>query len=270
MADLPRRDWLDMTWTDFTGADTSRWVAVLPVAAVEQHGPHLPLGVDTFIADSYLERVRANLPEAMPVTFLPRQAIGASEEHIGFPGTLSYSAETMIRVLTETAAGVHRAGLRKLVVVNSHGGNVPMIDIAARNLRAELGMLVVIAAWHRFGYPDGLFSQEERVLGIHGGDVETSLVLAARPNAVREREFRPFPSASLPMKTEFTWLNSDRPAGFGWATQDLNPEGALGNPTLSSREKGEMALAHGARAFIELLADVDRFDLARLKPGPLG
>ncbi len=269
MAGLPRRDWLDMAWTDFTGADTSRWIAVLPVAAVEQHGPHLPLGVDAFIADGYLERVRAALPEQLPVTFLPRQAIGASEEHVGFPGTLTYSGETMIRVLAEIAESVHRAGLRKLVIVNSHGGNVPMIDIAARSLRSRFGMLVVIAAWHRFGYPEGLFSSEERLFGIHGGDVETSLMLAARSDAVRENELRSFPSAALSMKDEFRWLNADRPAGFGWATQDLNPEGALGDPTLASREKGEAALAHGARAFIELLAEVDSFDLGRLKPAPL-
>src|SRR5215813_2131182 len=112
---LPKRDWLDMTWQEIAGATTARWIAVLPLAAVEQHGPHLPLGVDSYIADAYLARVRDVLPADLPVTFLPVQRIGQSDEHVAFPGTLTLSAATVIRAWTEIGESVARAGVRKLV-----------------------------------------------------------------------------------------------------------------------------------------------------------
>jgi len=267
---LPKRDWLDMTWQDFSGADTARWIAVLPVAAVEQHGPHLPLGVDSFIADAYLERVRAALPDHLPVSFLPLQKLGQSDEHVSFPGTLTLSSATVIKAWSEIAESLARAGVRKLVIVTSHGGNLQAIELIARELRVRLAMLVVTSAWHRFGYPDGLFGAEERHHGIHAGAIETSLMLAARPDLVRMERAPNAVSASVAMEREFTWLHIYRPAGIGWMTQDLHASGAVGDATAASAAKGEAALAHGARAFVQLLEEVDRFDLARLGEGPLG
>lgn len=267
---LPKRNWAEMTWPDFAGADTQRWIAVLPLAATEQHGPHLPLGVDRRIAEAYLDRVRAQIPSDLPVTILPVQAIGQSDEHVSYPGTLTLSATTVIRAWTEIGESVHRAGLRKLVLVTSHGGNVEAMGIVARDLRARLGMLVVTVTWHRFGYPDGLFGAEERRHGIHAGDIETSLMLAGAPDSVRMKEARAGEPATVAMQKEFRHLSAYRPAGFGWATQDLHPSGAIGDPTLATAAKGEAALKHGAHAFVELLHEVDRFDLSRLKPGPLG
>jgi len=265
----PKRDWTDMPWPDLAAADIGRWIAVLPVAATEQHGPHLPLGVDAFIAEAYLARVRTLLPAELPVTFLPLQLLGQSDEHVGFPGTLTLSAATVVRAWTEIGESVRRAGIRKLVVVTSHGGNVAAMEIVARDLRARLKMLVVTCAWHRFGYPEGLFSPHELRHGIHGGDVETSIMLAAKPDTVRMEKASSGPPATIPMETDFKWLRAFRPAGFGWMTQDLDPSGAVGDPTLASAEKGRAALDHGARGFVELLHDVDRFDLSRLRPGPL-
>lgn len=267
---LPKREWSDMTWRDFSGADTRRWIAVLPLAATEQHGPHLPVGVDAAIADAYLARVRASLPAEFPVTFLPTQRIGQSDEHRGYPGTLTFSAATALRAWTEIAECVHRAGVRKLVLVTSHGGNVEAMGLVARDLRVRLKMLVVTAAWHRFGYPAGLFTAEEQRHGIHAGDIETSLMLAGRPQPVRMEAAERAESASVSMQREFKHLSAFRPAGFGWMSQDLHPSGAIGDPTTATAEKGEAALVHGARAFVELLAEVDRFDLARLVDGPLG
>ncbi len=131
---LPKRDWLDMTWQDIAGAATVRWIAVLPLAAVEQHGPHLPLGVDSFIADAYLKRVREIIPEDIPVTFLPTQRVGISTEHLAYWGTLSLSAQTAVAAWTELGESVARAGLRKLVLVTSHGGNVAAMELVARDL----------------------------------------------------------------------------------------------------------------------------------------
>ena len=265
-----KRDWLDMGWMDFSGEDTSRWIAVLPVAAVEQHGPHLPLGVDTRIAEAYLAAVRDLLPADLPVTFLPIQAIGQSDEHLSFPGTLTLSAATVIQAWTEIGESLNRAGLRKLVIVTSHGGNTQAIDLVGRDLRARLAMLVVHAAWHRFGYPDGTYDAAERRHGIHGGAIETSLMLAARPDTVRMDRAESFTPASIAMEREFDWLNHYRPTSIGWMTQDLNPSGAVGDARAASAEKGRASLAHGARGFAAFLAEVDRFDLSRLAKGPLG
>src|SRR5215469_166434 len=182
---LPKRDWLDMTWQEIAGASTERWIAVLPLAAVEQHGPHLPLGVDSFIAEAYLGRAREILTDDLPVTFLPVQRIGISTEHLAYSGTLNLSAQTAIAAWTGLGESVFRAGVRKLVLVTSHGGNVAAMEIVARDLRTRLGMLAVTVGWHRFGYPDGAFSGEEKKHGIHGGDIETSLMLAAQPATVR-------------------------------------------------------------------------------------
>jgi creatinine amidohydrolase len=269
---LPRRDWMDMTWQDIAtaGEAVRRWIAVLPLAAVEQHGPHLPLGVDSYIGEAYLAHARAVLSADLPVTFLPSQYVGVSVEHLAFPGTLTLSATTAIAAWTELGGSLARAGLRKLVLVTSHGGNVSAMDIAARELRAQYGMLVVTVGWSRFGYPTDTFSEQEKRHGIHGGDIETSLMLAAKPESVRIEKTANAVPASVKMAEEFTWLHASRPAGFAWMTQDLHASGALGNATLAERSKGDAALDHGARAFVELLAEVDRFDLNKLSTGPLG
>jgi len=266
---LPKRDWMEMTWQDLARASTAGWIAVLPLAAVEQHGPHLPLGVDTFIAEAYLRRVRDNLPPDLPVTFLPMQRIGVSAEHLSYPGTLTFSAGTAVAAWTELGESVARAGIRKLVLVTSHGGNVAAMELVARDLRARLRMLAVTVGWHRFGYPDGVFSSEEKKHGVHGGDIETSLMLAAMPEAVRMDEAQRAVSETVAMAQEFKWLGAYRPAGFAWMTQDLHSSGAVGDPTLAKAGKGDVALAQGAQAFAELLREVDRFDLARLRDGPL-
>jgi creatinine amidohydrolase len=252
---LPKRDWMEMSWGDLADASTAAWIAVLPLAAVEQHGPHLPLGVDTFIAEAYLRAVWDILPPDLPVTFLPVQRVGVSAEHLSYPGTLSLSAATVIAAWTELGESVARAGIRKLVFVTSHGGNVAAMELVARDLRARLGMLAVTVGWHRFGYPNGVFSSEEKKHGIHGGDIETSLMLAAKPETVRMNKARRAVSETLAMAQEFKWLGAYRPAGFAWMTQDLHPSGALGDATLAKAGKGEAALAQGAQAFVEFLRE---------------
>src|SRR6202167_3084793 len=268
---LPKRAWTDMTWEEIAGAGQAarRWIAVLPLAAVEQHGPHLPLGVDSFIAEAYLSRVFEVLSADLPATFLPLQRIGVSVEHVEYAGTLSLSAATAVAAWTEIGESLARAGLRKLVMVTSHGGNVAAMELVARDLRARLRMLAVTVGWHRFGYPDGTFSGEEKKHGIHGGDIETSLMLAAMPGTVRMDKAPNATPATIAMAREFKWLGAYRPAGFAWMTQDLNATGAIGDATQASAEKGEAALTRGAEAFVELLHEVDRFDLARLREGPL-
>jgi len=257
-----------MSWEDFLNGKPEEWIAVLPVAAVEQHGPHLPVGVDAYIAEGYIGRVMELLSPTLPVTFLPVQMIGKSDEHLAFPGTLTLSAETVIRAWTEIGESVCRAGVRKLVFVNSHGGNSPIIDIVARNLRVKCEMLVVTTSWHRLGYPYGLFSKEEHAHGVHAGEIETSLMLALKTETVRPGMQNAKP-ASLTMEREFKYLRAAPPAGFAWMTQDLHPSGTVGNAAAATLEKGGAALEYGAQAFVGLLEDVHHFDLRRLIEGPL-
>ena len=261
--------WADLTWADFHGADMARVTAVLPVAAVEQHGPHLPVGVDSFIMQGYLDAAIPKVPDARSVLFLPVQTIGKSDEHVEFPGTLTLSAATVIRAWTEIGESVFRAGCRKLVILNSHGGNVSSIDIVARDLRVRLGMLVVAASWHRFGYPDALYSPAERAHGIHAGEVETSLMLAFRPDLVKMDEARDFVPTSIAIEAEFHRLRVTQPVGFGWMAQDVSPSGAMGDAAAATAEKGQASAAYGADALLALLDDVERFDLSRLPVGPL-
>ena len=261
MTGLPHPDWSAMTTAELAASDPSSWIVVMPIAAIEQHGPHLPLVTDTAIAEAHLAQVRAMVPAGLPVSFLPVMWMGASLEHIHFPGTLSLSAETLIKVLGEIGDSLARAGISKLVIVNAHGGNVPVMEIVARDLRARHGMLVVQSAWHRFGYPDGLLSEEEQVHGIHGGDYETSVMMAARPELVRETERAEFVSRGVAMEREFKRLRATARISFGWMSEDLSASGAMGNAALATADKGKAFIHHSAKAFVELLQDVARFEL---------
>ena len=258
---MPARFWLDLTTEEFRTRDMGRTVAVLPVAAVEQHGPHLPVGTDTAIAEGYLQRAMARVPDELDVLVLPVQTVGLSSEHGAFPGTLTLPAETLIRSWTEIGALVHRAGCRKIVLVTSHGGNVPVADLVARELRVAYGMVAVVTAWRRFGYPEGLYEPEELRHGIHAGAVETSLMLAFRPQTVRMEQARTFEPRTIAMERDFTHLRAAPPHGFAWMAQDLHPAGAMGNAAEATPEKGERSADHGAERFVELLREVDRFAL---------
>ncbi|TAK48646.1 MAG: creatininase family protein [Xanthobacteraceae bacterium] len=266
MSTPPSRIWSDIHWPQLADGAAADWIAVLPLAATEQHGPHLPLATDIVIARAYLSAVQAMLPAHVPAVFLPLEEIGISIEHTGYPGTLTLSPAVAMDGWRAIGESVARAGVRKLVMVTSHGGNSAAMDLVALDLRARLGMLVVTTGWHRFGQPDGLLPADEIRHGIHGGAIETSIMLAADPDTVRTDRIADFVPASLAMAREFRWLNTLRPAPFAWMMQDLNRHGAAGNATLASAEKGRALIAHGAQGFCELLQEVNAFDLARLGP----
>jgi creatinine amidohydrolase len=265
---LPLRDWTDIRWPEMAGHDRARWIAVLPLAATEQHGPHLPIETDILIAQAYLSRVRELVFNTTPVTFLPIEKIGISTEHTDFPGTLTLSPETALRSWMAIGESVARAGLRKLVLVTSHGGNSAAMSLVAQELRARHRMLVVTTSWGRLSAAETLYSAEEIEHGIHGGAVETSIMLARYIALVKREAVADFRPLTVAMKKNFRWLSAQRPAPFAWQTQDLHPSGAVGDATKATAEKGHRLIDQGAQAFCELLDDIDRFDLQSLAVRP--
>jgi creatinine amidohydrolase len=261
---MPARFWADLTTEEFRGLDPETTIAVLPVAAIEQHGPHLPLSTDTTIANGMIDEAIARARSDVTLLVLPTQYLGKSDEHIRSPGTLTLSAETMIRVLTETGAAVARSGVRKLIFVSSHGGNVEVLGIAARTLRIEHAVLAVVAAWGRFGTPDGLLDAREAKVGIHAGDLETSLMLHFAPDHVRRDALANFTPATIAMMEEFTHLRPTGHIAFSWIAQDLHPSGAIGDARAASAEKGRAIAAYQVTGFLSLVEDVARFKLDRL------
>jgi creatinine amidohydrolase len=206
------RYWQDLTTKEFASLDAERTIAVLPVGAVEQHGPHLPVWVDSAINCGIIERAVPKIPDDLSVLVLPLMPVGKSDEHLAFPGTLSLSAETLIRVWTEIGESIHRTGIRKLVLFNSHGGQPQIMDIVARDLRVRHAMLVVAYSWYAGGLPAGLFDEAEVRHGIHAGAVETSMMLHLRPDLVRMDLAADFPPLMRELAGDYQHLS---PTGAG-------------------------------------------------------
>ncbi|WP_138472535.1 creatininase family protein [Poseidonocella sp. HB161398] len=248
---MRRLDWAEYRFAEFREADPETAIAILPTAAIEQHGPHLPVGTDMMIAEGMLARLRAACPADLDIRILPVQAVGKSNEHLHATGTLTLSAETALRAWTEIGLSVARAGIRKIVIANSHGGNLDLVSILSRELRVRAAMLAVKTQWMSFGHPEGMFTETERRFGIHGGDVETSLMLAFRPQTVDMGAARNFRSSA-----EGTAIPPIGPTSYGWVATDLNPEGTVGDASLATAEKGAAMADHAVAGFIELLRHV--------------
>ncbi|GEO38984.1 creatinine amidohydrolase [Skermanella aerolata] len=259
------RYWKDLTTKDFAGIDAERTIAVLPVGAVEQHGPHLPVWADSAINCGIVSQAVPLIPDDLSVLVLPMMPVGKSNEHQAFPGTLSLSAETLIRVWTELGESVFRAGIRKLVLFNSHGGQPQIMDIVARDLRVRLKMFVVTCNWFSAGLPEGLFPPSEVEHGIHGGAIETSMMLHLHPELVRQAERRNFDSLSIEMAQEFKYLTPEGKISFGWQSQDLNLFGVCGDARDADAARGAALVDHAAHCLVELLGEVDRFPLDALR-----
>ncbi len=261
---MAARYWAELKTTDFAALDAEKTIVVLPVAAIEQHGPHLPVGTDTMIAEGMIAETLRHVPDGLDVLILPTQAIGKSNEHIRSPGTLTLTAAEALSAWTSIGEAVHRAGLRKLVFVNSHGGNVDVMNIVARELRVRFQMMAVTCSWRRFGLPPGVYSDAEAVHGIHGGDFETSIMLHFRPELVDMAKARDFVPVSMAMAQEFTHLRPTGFTAFSWIAQDIHSDGVAGNASIATAAKGKLAATYQADAFIALLKDVAGFRLDRL------
>jgi creatinine amidohydrolase len=262
------RHWQDLTWTDFRSLPGDA-VVILPVAAVEQHGPHLPVSVDATINAGILAQALALVPPDATVLALPMQSVGLSVEHVRFPGTLTLSAETLIAVLTELGRSVKRAGVRRLVVLNTHGGQPQVVDIVCRRLRGD-GMFAVNCMASRLDLPPEVaLERDERVHGIHGGLVETSMMLHLAADLVRMEQAINFQNAWLEREKTASVLSPEGGVGFGWETQDLHPAGALGNAGAATAKLGELILLHQAAQLAKLLHEVRCLDIdSWMRPRP--
>ena len=270
--------WSDLNTQDFAGMDKSRAIAVLPLAATEQHGPHLPLSVDTDIVNAVIARSLPLLQtqaKGLPVYFLPTQAVGLSPEHAAFPGTLTLKPETLIRLWTDIAESVKSAGINKLVLFNAHGGHVGAMDVVARDLRARLGMLVYSVNWYQLPLLDAqgqdlnaMFSEHEHRFGVHAGDVETSVLLALKPHAVQMDQAQNFKSSSEQRATHFPILGNGKSAKLAWQMQDYNASGAAGNAAAATPEKGQALLDAAGRSLSQLFKEIDQLPANTLKEKP--
>ena len=269
------RFWADLTTQDFArlikSGEAAQTIAVLPVAATEQHGPHLPLCVDTALVDGVLAAALPKLAPALKVLFLPTQAVGLSPEHAAFPGTLTLKAETILRLWTDIGESVAAAGIKKLLIFNSHGGQVSVMDLVARDLRARLGLLVYSASWFNLPLADengrdvtALFSADEHRFGIHGGAIETSMMLALQASLVDMAQAQNFASTAQDRAQSLSILGNGKSAKLGWQMQDYNPAGAVGNAAAASAEKGLALLNAAGRGLGLLLAEMDSLPLSTL------
>ncbi len=256
--------WNELNASDFASLDPERVIAILPTASTEQHGPHLPIATDVAIAQGMLAETRKQLPEDLDVLVLPIQEIGKANEHKYGPGTLSLDAELLIPVWTAIGRKVFEAGLRKLVIVNSHGGNADIISIVSRELRVRFDMAVLTTHWARFGHPEGMISAHESKFGIHGGEVETSLMLHFRPETVRMDKAENFVSRAEEMQQHSKYIQPTPPHALAWIAHDLNPAGVVGDASKGTAEKGAAISAHQAGCFIEMLRDFAAYPLSSL------
>jgi creatinine amidohydrolase len=254
--------WQDLTTADFAGLDPERTVALLPVAAVEQHGPHLPLGTDAIINAGLVRTALPKVTAEAAVLVLPALDVGLSPEHMSFPGTLSVADMTLAAAWTDIGRSVARAGLRKLVILNTHGGQKALVDLVALRLRAELGMLAVRATYFAFGAPPGLFASEH---DIHGGEVETSLLLHLAPQLVRREALADFRGLPHELARRNELLGAEKPIGIGWLSQDLNPLGVCGNAAQADAVRGEQHLEFLAARLARLIGEVAATPLAVLR-----
>jgi creatinine amidohydrolase len=272
---LPSHFWSDLTTRHFAqlaaSQDIAHVVAVLPVAATEQHGPHLPVSVDATLVDGVVNASLQHLPADLPVLFLPTQNIGKSNEHIRFPGTLTLSAQTIISLWMDIGASVARSGIKKLVLLNSHGGQASIMDIVARDLRTEHDLIVYSANWYNLSLGDvvmGLFPAEEHRFGIHAGDIETSMMLALRKKFVDMTQAKNFHSTSQDRAAKYAVLGNGTSAKMGWQMQDYNPQGAAGNAAIATAAKGHALIDAAGLQLANLLKEVSDLPLSTLKSTP--
>lgn len=258
MSQITTRHLSHLTWPEIAALDKEEGVVILPIGAVEQHGPHLPTLTDTLIVTHLLDAALTRLPADARAWALPSLNYGKSNEHIGFPGTISLSNATLNAVLHDIAANVAAAGFRRLALINGHGGNVAVLEAAARDIRAATGLLCFCIQPAFLVEPPFAISDQERRLGFHAGEIETSLVLAIAPDLVHMDQalahYADFPDSGAP-------LFFFGPTMTAWLSRDWSESGVFGDATLGTAEKGRALIESTVERLAALLTTISRFEL---------
>jgi creatinine amidohydrolase len=255
------RLWEHLTTTDLDDHRLSGAVAVLPVAAVEQHGPHLPLGTDAILTDAVLDAAARRVGGGVDILRLPTQRIGLSPEHMSFPGTLSLSAETVLASWTAIGRSVARAGIRRLLILNGHGGQSGLVDVVATRLRSEVGVSVLRCTYFALAGPESALTEREWRFGLHGGTLETSLMLHVAPELVRMDRARDFSNAGEAISLSNARLEAEGATGLGWMAEDLNSEGVTGDAASATADLGAVLLDHIGDALATLITEFAQHSL---------
>ncbi|MBE9069650.1 creatininase family protein [Leptolyngbya cf. ectocarpi LEGE 11479] len=254
----PERFYPYLTWQDVDQmANKEQAVIIQPVGAIEQHGPHLPLAVDTALGMAVIGRALEQLDLSVPVYCLPPLCYGKSNEHWGFPGTVTLSASTLMAVLSDVAESLYQAGFRKLVLLNSHGGQPQVLEIVARDVHQRRPDFWVFPhfVWQVPHQVDELLSDQEQQEGIHAGDAETSLMLAILPDQVRmEQAVKEYPPKCEGL------LSLEGALPFSWTTRDISQSGVVGDATVATAAKGEKIWADVAASWVTVLEEIYRFE----------
>jgi len=258
--------WSDLTTQDFADLDMTNMVAIQQVAAVEQHGPHLPVIVDAAINDGIVKKALTLLPSDAPVLVLPPLNVGKSNEHLAYPGTLNISYETLCKVWLDIGESVQRAGCQRIIYFNSHGGQPQLVEIVCRELRVRFNMLAIACNWYDIISMDDLFDKRELTHGIHGGAVETSIMLHLHPELVRMEKAQDFVSAAIEIEANHKVLRSEGQVGMGWQMQDLHPAGACGNALAANPKLGHELVERAAAALATLLMETAHFQRSKSLP----
>jgi len=254
------RNFAYLNWKQVDALPRESTLLVLPTAAIEQHGHHLPLATDTLINNFLLGHALGKLPPDLPVYALPPVHYGKSNEHIGFPGTLSVSAATFMAVLRDLGSSLAKVHFQKLALYNTHGGNTSLIDVMARDLRAEFGLRTFTLHGSGGISFEGLDPQE-RAYGFHAGEVETSFLLAGVPELVDRSAYTVNYIADV-SEAELL-LPENAPATFSWLTRDIAESGVMGDPRPASADKGRRWLEQAATQLAAALEAMARYSNRR-------
>lgn len=267
-AALASHRWAQLSTRDFAALDPERTVAVLPLGATEQHGPHLSLAVDTVLVDGVVDAALTHLAATDPVLVLPTQTVGLSTEHLAFAGTLTLSPQTVMQLWCDLGASVARAGVKKLLMFNAHGGHVGLMDVVARELRAQHGLIVYSSSWYNLPLDASVtaqFSAQELRFGIHAGDIETSMMLALAPGQVDMGQAQNFASTSQERAARYAVLGNGKSAKLGWHMQDYNPQGAAGNAAAATVAKGDALVRTAGEQLACLLQELMTLPLTTVR-----
>ena len=247
-----------LSWPQVAALDKRTGVVLLPVGAIEQHGPHLPTITDSLLVTHVLDATLAALPDALQAWALPPLNYGKSNEHTGFPGTIKLSAQTLLAVLHDIAHSVHEAGFRRLAFINGHGGNSALLEVAARDIRAATGLMCFCLQPGLYVDPPFAITPQEKRLGFHAGELETSLMLAIAPELVAMDKavthFTPFPQTD----TELFFFGA---AATAWLSRDWSESGVFGDATLGTADKGQALIAAAVVRLGKLIAEISRFEV---------